>query len=220
MCRSEIYRIRATIAATTRTSIERLRAAKEGGKVSEAAQYRARLLTMLPLYRQMLIEEYGFNYHLSISKLLGEEETCDCCGADIWQSAMVCDDCQPKRNSDDPNARSGIVLCAPCYVDGRSCRCKIMKPAQVKTLTTLISLMSEAREVLKHADGTDHELFNSETWESVGQPSTTSPRVWLTSANHPPYFRLANFLRDFRIHNVKYGGSAKATTRMVSLRLM
>lgn len=198
MCRPEIYRIKATIAATITNCISSLRVITGEDKTSEAAHHRSLLLSMLPLYRQMLAVEYGFSYHQKHSKKLSENDICDCCGADIWQSAMVCYVCQPTRDTRATSPWSKIVVCAPCYVDGRSCRCKTMQPAQVRPFNSLFSLPMEAREVLKDKDGNEHEIFSSKEWRFLVQISAKPSKLSLSSAFHPPYFRLANYLCDFR----------------------
>ncbi|KAF8077845.1 hypothetical protein FPV67DRAFT_1684874 [Lyophyllum atratum] len=128
--------------------------------------------TLLKLFDAILVEEYspdhGKMHCLSsrspsppassdlndaASDYIGSGDvhvTCDFCGADIFQSFFECLNCVPSDASGDPKVMhgDGFVLCAGCYVEGRSCKCTTMEPIQCRPFGQLLSIRNKAAELL------------------------------------------------------------------------
>ena len=73
---------------------------------------------------------------------------CDFCGADIFQSFFECRACaglsEPSTQPGD-----GLLICPACYVEGRSCECDNMEPAQCRPLNVLLGDRNRAADVLR-----------------------------------------------------------------------
>lgn len=66
----------------------------------------------------------------------GEDNpTCGFCGADIFLSFFECWDCSFAGQDSDAQP---YQICAACYVEGRSCGCRVMKPMQCRDVLALI----------------------------------------------------------------------------------
>jgi len=141
VCRPEVYRVKATIAAVVSLCSGILHAQRTD-RDNELDPV-SRLNYFLPLYKQMLIESYDPHWKTYETRNL-DGESCDCCGADIWQSAMICASCSPEVGGAADNARTPLIICGPCYVDGRSCACETMQPAQARPFDELIDLANNA----------------------------------------------------------------------------
>jgi hypothetical protein len=142
VCRSEVYRVKALIFATLVQTISALDNFVDN---QDQIQRREGLLLvlqkLLPLFLQM-VEESSIpsNSHILVQPL--EAEVCGFCGADIWQSALVCNTC----TSDDGSEK--ISICPPCYVDGRSCLCKRMRPVQSRSQQELLDIANAGIRLL------------------------------------------------------------------------
>jgi JmjC domain, hydroxylase len=145
VCRPEVYRVKATIAAVVSLCSERLHTRRTDRDSDLDLVFR--LGYFLPLYKQMLIETYDPHWKTYETRTL-DGESCDCCGADIWQSAMICASCSPEVGGAADNARTPVIICGPCYVDGRSCACETMQPAQARPFDELIDLANNAVTLL------------------------------------------------------------------------
>lgn len=67
---------------------------------------------------------------------------CDFCGGDIFQSFFECKNC---RGEPSPGEEcENIVICPGCFVEGRSCVCKIMTPVQNYPLRILLKAQNDA----------------------------------------------------------------------------
>jgi hypothetical protein len=86
-----------------------------------------------------------------VSRDLDCHVVCDFCGADIFQSFFECGHCV-ERNTSECNGvdeRSGsCVVCAACYVEGRSCQCKNMDAMQLQPFDNLLELRHKAFHAL------------------------------------------------------------------------
>ncbi|EMD37724.1 hypothetical protein CERSUDRAFT_114359 [Gelatoporia subvermispora B] len=64
---------------------------------------------------------------------------CDFCGADMFQSFFECRDCvKPSEVTDSLGCGDGLLICALCYVEGRSCLCEEMEPIQCRPFSDLL----------------------------------------------------------------------------------
>ncbi|GJE95153.1 hypothetical protein PsYK624_113340 [Phanerochaete sordida] len=81
---------------------------------------------------------------------------CDFCGSDIFQSYFECSSCRPFNAEDEDDMRSdeetrlgdGVLICPPCYVEGRTCSCTEMKPGQCRPFTDLLRDRNDAAALL------------------------------------------------------------------------
>lgn len=79
---------------------------------------------------------------------------CDFCGGDLFQSFFECQTCLPKETDLTAGHGDGLLICAACYVEGRSCLCGDMYPVQIRPFETLLRERNRAAIVLdKHAPG-------------------------------------------------------------------
>ena len=89
-----------------------------------------------------------------------EHVECDFCGADIFQSFFECKDCIPgTRIPENSSPEGGLVLCPSCFVEGRTCRCNVMKPMQYRPFEELLRGRNEAVKVIRDFD--THSTDNS-----------------------------------------------------------
>ncbi|KAJ3503771.1 hypothetical protein NLJ89_g8285 [Agrocybe chaxingu] len=164
VCRYETYRIKSTIyyvlmgkrrefkqllksiAKPQATSSARKRKYKSdnastpfGGR-SEMDTLASELQYILSLYDSILLEESdkstGRMPKLDDSKLFNDDAriVCDFCGCDVFQSFFECHRCVRSDSSEE-----SYIICAGCYSEGRSCRCKIMKPMQCRDFKLLLA---------------------------------------------------------------------------------
>jgi hypothetical protein len=140
VCRPEVYRVKATIAAVVSLCSDILHTQRKGNE----SEHVSRLTDFLPLYKQMLVESYDPHWETYETRTL-DGESCDCCGADIWQSAMICTSCSPGAAD---KAETPHFICGSCYIDGRSCACETMQPVQARPFDELISLANNAVKLL------------------------------------------------------------------------
>lgn len=83
---------------------------------------------------------------------------CDFCGADIFQSYFECKRCggaepvSPSHRGDavpaTTSAAEGLIICPGCYVEGRSCACKSMDPAQRRPFEELFEERNQVSRML------------------------------------------------------------------------
>jgi len=102
----------------------------------------------LPLYKQMLIESYDPHWEKHPTRVF-DAESCDCCGADIWQSAMICYTCSSEADSTQGSGQLPLIICGSCYVDGRSCKCGEMQPAHARPFDELLGVANKAIVLLR-----------------------------------------------------------------------
>ncbi|KAH9951236.1 hypothetical protein B0H21DRAFT_685285 [Amylocystis lapponica] len=95
--------------------------------------------------------------------LQSENFACDFCGADIFQSFLECHECTP---NDVTSIGDGLLICAACYVDGRTCRCGSMNAVQYRPFEDLLRTRNKAAKVLHQilkTDGTRKGKFKALT---------------------------------------------------------
>ncbi|KAG8876333.1 hypothetical protein FRC20_001836 [Serendipita sp. 405] len=180
VCRNEVYRTKTTVAVAIQNCVKEWNS-RDSSDNDGLQPLALLLLQLLPLYKQMMIESYDVNHASYLTKAL-DGESCHCCGADVWQSAFVCDQC---NIYDPPSSEVGyIVICPPCYLDGRSCRCRTMQPVQDRPFAELLELGNTALQLLS--------MYRSH--DSIPVFAEDS----LYAENVPPYFRMSCFLHLFR----------------------
>lgn len=81
--------------------------------------------------------------------------TCDFCDTDIFQSFFECKKCVPDEDDSAPGDPSdeldGLIICPQCYVEGRTCRCGVMKPTQYRAFSQLLLDRNTAMSVLTNS---------------------------------------------------------------------
>ena len=120
---------------------------------AEEVEEEARLLKRLfPLFSRMLAEEFdpdlGSNKH-TLRKGESIGVVCHCCGGDIFQSFFRCLRCTPPT----ANPQVGLVLCAGCYCEGRTCLCGSeakMQPCQMRNVKHLLADRVAAAHALRN----------------------------------------------------------------------
>lgn len=80
---------------------------------------------------------------------------CDFCGADIFQSFFECNSCQSfhaeqlsSDDQDEVHPGDGVLICPPCYAEGRTCSCEQMVPGQCRPFSDLLRDRNEATAAL------------------------------------------------------------------------
>lgn len=77
--------------------------------------------------------------------------TCDFCGGDVFQSFFECHYCVEQCTLDDSKMDErgeSYVLCAGCYVEGRSCSCGRMVAMQRQPFDNLLRLRDKTLKAL------------------------------------------------------------------------
>jgi hypothetical protein len=83
------------------------------------------LRTLIQLFDEILQEDYCDD-HESLESLDFQQRplTCSFCGSCLFLSCFVCHGCSQGRSVP-------VILCAGCYVEGRSCHCDDMSPTRL-----------------------------------------------------------------------------------------
>lgn len=71
---------------------------------------------------------------------------------------MRCTSCIKPLEDASPEMHPAFLLCPACYVDGRSCPCKVMEPVQTGSFQELLNLENKAVELLN----VEHEKLGAE----------------------------------------------------------
>ncbi|KAL6298227.1 hypothetical protein BKA93DRAFT_812084 [Sparassis latifolia] len=111
---------------------------------------------------------------------------CDFCGADIFQSCFECRKCICNPDSEEER----LLICAACYVEGRTCRCESMMPVQSRSFETLLQDRNKAVEVLLR--GSDSKMWVGD-WECSELTEST-----VAQGDDIPIFEAACILHDLR----------------------
>ncbi|KAJ6502419.1 hypothetical protein C8R45DRAFT_619402 [Mycena sanguinolenta] len=214
VCRSEVYRVKATIYHTLLQKTEAVSnllcaqpdSPKAGADPSQT-DMPAHLDTLrraLLLFDSILVEEYSPEYSQmrQLAKPEGKDEeieqlTCDFCGGDIFLSFFECRSCVNGSRQAQPGA--GFSVCPGCYVEGRTCACEVMSPMQCRFAEKLFQ--SRARAV---------DLFNAlhashETDLPLNEAIRTDDRVGL--------FRAGIMLRKRRLAAKNQDDMRRCTVR-------
>ena len=126
---------------------------------------------LVPLFERVLREEFGESEYITYDAVCDssssadgdgalsptpsgsgstrDQYTCDYCGADIFQSFFKCETCCVVPASDG-RVDDALVICATCYVEGRSCKCGDMTPTQRYRTETLLDERNKAALILRH----------------------------------------------------------------------
>ncbi|KAH7929751.1 hypothetical protein BV22DRAFT_107094 [Leucogyrophana mollusca] len=170
VCRPEIYRVKSNIyhalihyttelekfvACSVSTSSQASLAADDEDHRSNARQLRQ----LLELFDDIIAEEYTPVHsrlpHVSQLGSHKDDISCDFCGADVFQSFFGCEACVEKSAADSvpgtTNVGDGIVICSSCYVEGRTCLCGAMRPAQCRPFSELLRHRDRAMKALENS---------------------------------------------------------------------
>jgi hypothetical protein len=147
VCRPEIYRVKETIEAALLCFVRALESESASEEPSEKRAKISFVEEMLPLHQRLLCESYD-PHHDSYEIVNFNGESCDFCGACLWFCAMRCTSCIKPLDDASPEMHHAFLLCPACYVDGRSCPCKVMEPVQTGSFQELLDLENKAVELL------------------------------------------------------------------------
>ncbi|PVG01994.1 hypothetical protein CPB86DRAFT_780884 [Serendipita vermifera] len=180
VCRPEVYRVRALIhAAVVQTTAKFKELSKGVDSKSQQSDLLMTLKKLLPLYLQM-VEESSVSSQVQIASHPLDSEVCGFCGSDIWQSALMCENCTL-----DDNGRN-VLICPPCYLDGRSCLCKRMRPVQSSSQEQLLEVANNTLRLLRQHTNTTQEFPLEFTDKNLQEMELNA------------FFRKAIFLSSFR----------------------
>lgn len=90
--------------------------------------------TLVRLFDEMLQDDYCSGHgSLNVADLqeLSLSSACSFCGACLFLSGFLCGGCSRDRNMP-------MLLCAGCYVEGRSCRCDTMSPVRLGNFPNML----------------------------------------------------------------------------------
>ena len=137
-CRPERYEIRQAIhaALVSRTmAVDQFISHPEESAplqeypLSDAAQD---LVTLVRLFDEILQDDYCSGHGLlDVTDLQGRPLTCGFCGSCLFLSGLFCRGCSEERNT-------SVLLCAGCYIEGRSCRCDTMNPIRLDNFSNML----------------------------------------------------------------------------------
>ena len=84
----------------------------------------------------------------------GAHLECDFCHGDIFQSFFDCSQCTNDQNP--------LLICSGCFVEGRRCRCKSMRPVQYRNFKQLIKIRDQAENAIRQYEETRGQMFTQE----------------------------------------------------------
>jgi hypothetical protein len=138
LCRRETYRIKEIIRSTLKRKSQQLSETSRDTKCNTSAQRTVEIIqetqTLLALFASILEEEMPpSSFRIEQGTLPLDSETglfCDFCGADIFNTYFSCDLCTAQHDtvlSEEADC-VGFCICSRCFLDGRSCGCRLMRP--------------------------------------------------------------------------------------------
>ncbi|KAG6888899.1 hypothetical protein C0992_007223 [Termitomyces sp. T32_za158] len=166
VCRQEIYRVKSTIYQTILKRKEILLLSTRHHKQRQAVlapkieDKKLRLTTesLLKLFDSVLVEESPIPHRrihclqsVTTPTTAVDQLSCDFCGADVFQSFFECLSCvngPQDSNSSKAKHGDGFVICAGCYIEGRSCKCGNMEPVQCRPFQELLDVRNKVAELL------------------------------------------------------------------------
>ena len=113
---------------------------------------------------------------------------CDFCGADIFQSFFECTLCkEPAAVEPRSSLGDGLLVCSGCYIEGRTCMCGDMVPAQCRPLEVLVDDRNLAAKALSEA----HDDFKVGVLDMQAEWKKRSKWVllghfWICYKSHQP----------------------------------
>lgn len=130
-CRPERYEIRGEIHAALvshTTALSRIvsrpvdAVSSQGLPLSDVAQG---LTTLVRLFDEILLEEYCEDHgSLDSAEVQQGHSTCSFCGSCLFLSSFLCRRCSQET-------AGPALICAGCYIEGRSCQCDAMNPVRL-----------------------------------------------------------------------------------------
>ncbi|KAI0665328.1 hypothetical protein C8Q78DRAFT_986852, partial [Trametes maxima] len=105
-----------------------------------------------PLDRQNAVWE--------LERSTGCNLACDFCGADIFQSFFECKHCHHSEDDPEIHVGDGLLVCPACYVEGRTCDCGNLRPAQCRPFDILLKDRNEAAFVVSTVLGDSKRMLN------------------------------------------------------------
>ena len=107
------------------------------------------LRNLIQLFDDVLLEGYADDHDsLFLPDRVGDNPTCDYCGASLFLSYFVCASVCFDLETDAPCVDTSIKVCGGCYVEGRSCTCKDMNPRRLRNFSDMLQERNDAASVL------------------------------------------------------------------------
>ncbi|KAG8900492.1 hypothetical protein FRB99_006020 [Tulasnella sp. 403] len=158
VCRPEVYRTRLLCYRTLKAVCEEAETESNNPSAAEFVNERFHTLSRLvPVFDEVLASEWS-PQNLTIPHYTGRHmPSCDFCGADIFQSFFQCKECSEFENNMEGET---YHICATCYVEGRSCVCRVMSPVQHRPFEVLLDVRNNAAG-LYHQDA-DFDAIDKE----------------------------------------------------------
>jgi len=86
---------------------------------------------------------------------------CASCGGEIFLTVFRCEGGCLRDGETEFSAQNRLIVCPLCFVDGRTCSCRNMRPARVREFGPLIKTRDMVHELV-HSTGEDILLFEDE----------------------------------------------------------
>lgn len=125
---------------------ERLRTAGEDVTLSNALEVRR----LLGIVDEILgVESYPEDDQLPfLEDQPMADLTCASCGGEIFRTAFCCVGTCLRDGKTEVTARSQIIICPLCFVDGRVCSCNNMQPVRIRAMSTLMETRNIAKKFI------------------------------------------------------------------------
>lgn len=109
------------------------------------------LRKLIRLFDDVLLEGYSDDHDsLFLPNHIGDNPTCNYCGASLFLSYFNCAGVCFDLETDSPRMDMSIRVCAGCYVEGRSCACKDMTPKRIRSFSHALQERNDAASVLSN----------------------------------------------------------------------
>lgn len=155
-CRPERYEIRQSIhaALVSRTTAvnQFISHSTEAAlhQESHLAGITQDLNTLVRLFDEILQEEYCDDHKsLDYAEIQRGHSTCNFCGSCLFLSSFLCHRCSQETTSP-------VLICAGCYIEGRTCHCDAMNPVRLGDFTSALQDRNNAINSLSRTSHLHH----------------------------------------------------------------
>ncbi|KAJ3568645.1 hypothetical protein NP233_g5586 [Leucocoprinus birnbaumii] len=203
VCRPEIYQIKSTVHYTLCNFTQKLvdLAAQPFDSIQKSVMAQ-QLKEVLGLYDYILKQEYSnkgsslvgmkdeansINTDSGALKLADEMQTCDFCGADIFQSYFECRGKSPVRPDE-----AGFIICPGCFVEGRTCACRDMRERERQSFNILFNARWNAIQALIDVEPLPRSIKGTE--------SLSEQRRYFAKPAEHSVFHAAMLLHSIRLN--------------------
>lgn len=157
VCRPEVYRTRLLcyrFLSFCRGRIVGQLPREDPAVPSAAIVYGFNLMReLIALFDDIIVSEWDPD-HEKLRRYTGQQiPTCSFCGCDIFQSFFECSLCGDL----DASSTEAYHICATCYVEGRSCLCRVMTPMQRWSFEVLVEDRNRSAAVVNDWAAIHHQ---------------------------------------------------------------